>query len=140
MGGSAARAMAALAACGFLAACQGFLPQEDDPMIPAVIAPQVERGGPSGQRLGEDGFPLLGAVPRAAGPQARASTVAQTQARYANVAGRARPVRASGVQLASTASPAARDAEARRRAAEYARTVEELQALARQQQARVQGE
>lgn len=139
MGGSAARAMATMMACGLLAACQGFVPQNDDPGIPAVIAPQVDRGGPSGQRLGRDGYPMLGAYPRAATSQADPATVAQTQARYANVAERARPL-AAIVPPAGTVPAAERSAAAQARSAQYGRTVDELQELARRQQERVRGQ
>ncbi|MFD2238510.1 hypothetical protein [Aureimonas populi] len=132
----ALKALAALS-LGVLGGCQGFTPRDDDPGIPLVVAPQVERG-PSSQRLGPDGYPLIGAYPRAATSQATAEAVAETQARYANVAGRARPVGAADTgALAATA--AGRAAEAASRNAQYARTVEELQAVAREQQRRVVG-
>lgn len=138
---SSAAALCTAFLAALLAGCQGFqgyMPRDETPDIPAVIAPEVPRG-PSSQRVGRDGYPLIGAYPRAATTQASPEAVSETQARYANVAARG----ARRGDYAGTVSDLGRtavQAQARTaRTAEYERSVEELQELARRQQARTEG-
>ncbi|WP_136625045.1 hypothetical protein [Aureimonas flava] len=77
---------------------------------PLAAAPGV---GSSGQKLDEQGYPVIGRMPRAARPQASDETVQQTEQRYARV-----EARGGGNPDAA-----------------YRRDVAELQALAASQQA-----
>ncbi len=112
-----------------LAGCQGiqpYLPRDETPVLPPAFAVEVPRG-PSGQRVDARGFPMLGHMPRAAGPQASQETVAATQARYVGVETRGTAPTAAGVAdlqgLAAQRAAAARSSE-------YQQSVEELRALA----------
>ncbi|RIY03650.1 hypothetical protein D3218_02585 [Aureimonas flava] len=95
-----------------LSACQSFLPRDETPVTPPPLAaaPGV---GSSGQKLDEQGYPVIGRMPRAARPQASDETVQQTEQRYARV-----EARGGGNPDAA-----------------YRRDVAELQALAASQQA-----
>lgn len=103
------------AACAALAGCQSFvpqafLPQDDTPVIPARLgaAPPI---GSSGQQRDENGFPLIGAYPKATTAQVSNETVAQTRERYAR----------TGRRGAGSTAP------------QYRRTVAEMRALAASQ-------
>ena len=121
-----------------LAGCQGvqrFLPRDETPVFPPAFAVDVPRG-PSTQRLDEDGYPLLGAFPSTAAAQATPEAVSQTQARYANVGTRAaadpsgygRSV--SDLQGVSDGSGQTSDD------GDFQRRVDELSAIAQEQQRR----
>ncbi|WP_156417920.1 hypothetical protein [Aureimonas sp. AU4] len=100
---------AALAGCQSFVP-QAFLPQDDTPVIPARLAaaPPVTS---SGQQRDKNGFPLIGAYPKAATTQVSDETVAQTRERYAR----------TGRRGAGSTAP------------QYRRTVAEMQALAASQ-------
>ncbi|MCW4114459.1 hypothetical protein NPA31_005710 [Aurantimonas sp. MSK8Z-1] len=66
--------LAAVLATAPLAACTSMFPDED-PTAGLERARMVENG-PSAQRLGSDGYPLLGAFPNTAAPQLDNTTVA----------------------------------------------------------------
>ncbi|WP_157070258.1 hypothetical protein [Aureimonas frigidaquae] len=70
-----------------LAACQSYLPQNDEPLRVSPVLDRLEPG-PSTQRLDANGYPLIGAYPSAATQQVSNETVAQTRARYADAATR----------------------------------------------------
>lgn len=95
-----------------LSACQSFLPRDETPVTlpPLAAAPSV---GSSGQKLDEQGYPMIGHKPRAARAQASDEDVAQTETRYSRVEARGR------------ANPEAA----------YRRDVAELEAIAARQQA-----
>ncbi|NDW03193.1 hypothetical protein [Jiella pacifica] len=78
IGQMAIRALAAAALAGFVSGCQSAY---DAPMSAEQVAYQpAGPDGRSGQRLGADGYPLLGAYPNAAAPQIDdASVTAQDQ-------------------------------------------------------------
>ncbi|WP_156369125.1 hypothetical protein [Aureimonas sp. Leaf324] len=71
-----------------LSACQSFLPRDETPVTlpPLAAAPGVSS---SGQKLDENGYPIIGRMPRAAKPQATDEAVQQTERRYANAGARA---------------------------------------------------
>jgi len=96
-----------------LSACQALLPRDDTPRILPSLAALPDAGA-SAQRLDANGYPLLGAKPRAATGQVADDEVTATQSRYANVERR---------------SNGAGDAT-------YVRQVRELEGVAAQQQAR----
>lgn len=82
------RALAAVVAAGLLAGCQSY---QDAAMAPEAVSYRpVPPEGRSGQRLGPDGYPLLGAYPNAAAPQVDDATVAAQQRRAASLAYRRR--------------------------------------------------
>ncbi|ORE98288.1 hypothetical protein [Aurantimonas sp. 22II-16-19i] len=88
MGGIAPRALAAVVLGGLLAGCQSAY---DDPAMPQAVSYQrVAPDGRSGQRLGPDGYPLLGAFPNVAAPQVDDATVSAQERRTAAVATRGR--------------------------------------------------
>lgn len=122
-----------LAAPG-LAGCQAFLPRDDTPVLPAAFPVAVD-GGPSSQRLDEDGYPLIGAYPTAATAQATPETVEATRERFANAAGRGAGSTAGSYQARVN------DLNARRRAAQAqgatsnATTVDALQQAVQEQRA-----
>ncbi|KAA0970734.1 hypothetical protein FPY71_09645 [Aureimonas fodinaquatilis] len=104
------RMLVALALCLPLAAgCQSYLPQNDTPVRMSPVADRMERG-PSGQRLDDKGYPIIGAYPRAATQQVADEVVAQTQAQYAGAANRANAGSAGDYQrkLAELQATAAR--------------------------------
>ncbi|WP_061935777.1 hypothetical protein [Aureimonas sp. AU22] len=95
-----------------LSACQSFLPRDETPvtLAPLAAAPGVSS---SGQKLDDQGYPVIGRMPRAARPQASDEVVQQTEERYSRVETRGRV----------NPEPA------------YRRDVAELEALAARQQA-----
>lgn len=128
---SALLSLATLGACQALPDVQPFLPRDETPVMPPAFAVEVPRG-PSGQRVDQRGYPMLGHMPRAAGPQASAETVTSTQARYATVETRGSAPTAAGIaDLQGLAAQRAAVA----RSGEYRRSVEELRTLAERQRA-----
>ena len=95
-----------------LCACQQFLPRDDTPTILTPLA-NAPANGPSSQRRDANGYPLIGAYPTAAMPQASNDDVQQTRERFATIAAR----RAGGADTGA-----------------YQRNVSELQTIADQQQ------
>ncbi|WP_185982742.1 hypothetical protein [Aureimonas mangrovi] len=131
----------AMAIAGLLTlnGCAAYMPRDETPTPPPGFTGPPAPSGPSSQRLGRDGYPLIGAYPTTAGPQADQATVAATQARFANVAARAGPAGTarydqSVSELSTLAST--RQSEAAARAAEARRSTQELRDLARERQER----
>lgn len=88
IGGIAPRALAAVVLGGLLAGCQSAT---DDPaMMQPVSYQRVAPDGQSGQRLGPDGYPMLGAFPNVAAPQVDDATVSAQEQRTAALATRSR--------------------------------------------------
>ncbi len=114
--------MATLALIGApLSACQALLPRDDTPTIlPALTT--APNSGPSAQRLDANGYPLIGAYPRAATTQVSDEDVQATHDRFANVAARSTPpseaaYRSRVGQMQAIAATQQAEAEARLRAA-----------------------
>lgn len=70
-----------------LSGCQAFLPRDDAPRILPALAAAPD-SGPSAQRRDADGYPIIGAYPRAATTQVSDADVEATQRRFSNVAAR----------------------------------------------------
>lgn len=66
------RLVAVLALAPLLAACNSLIPEEGPSKL--AMRPRID-SGPSNQRLGPDGYPLLGAFPNSAAPQLTEPTV-----------------------------------------------------------------
>ncbi|MBO0902570.1 hypothetical protein [Jiella sonneratiae] len=78
--------LTALAMTAALAGCQAAY---EEAMTPQTVAYHpVAPDGRSGQRLGPDGYPMLGAYPDAAAPQVDDATVAAQRRRAAALAGK----------------------------------------------------
>ena len=104
-----------------LSACQPLLPRDDTPTILPRLA-TAPASGPSAQRLDENGYPLIGAFPKAAAQQVSNEEVQATRDRFANVAARATPPNDAAYQrrvgeLNQIAAQQQSEAEARLRAA-----------------------
>lgn len=83
------RMAAVLVALGVpLSGCQAFVPRDDAPRIlpPLAAAPD---SGPSAQRRDANGYPIIGAMPKAATTQVSDADVEATRQRFANVGARA---------------------------------------------------
>ena len=94
-----------------LAGCQSYIPRAEDPIRPVPLAASMPPTS-SSQRLDEDGYPMIGAYPTAAGAQLTDDEVRSNRAGLAqSAAGRGAPVDTSG----------------------YRRSVAEMKALAAQQ-------
>ncbi|MCE7030042.1 hypothetical protein [Jiella avicenniae] len=86
IGQRAIRALAAAALAAFVSGCQSA---DDAPMSAQNVAYRpVAPDGSSGQRLGADGYPLLGAYPNAAAPQIDDASVAAQEGRARALAAR----------------------------------------------------
>ncbi|RFC65470.1 hypothetical protein DYI37_06550 [Fulvimarina endophytica] len=99
-----------------LAGCQGLFPGEEDSSIGAARLSQAGRVA-STQRLGEDGYPLLGAYPSAAAPQLSNEAVSQTKATFTGIA---QSRAAAGASVSSNAGTIAQLQNARARQAAVA--------------------
>lgn len=104
-----------MVAAGFaavtLAGCQSYVPRAEDPIRPVPLAASLPSTS-SSQRLDEDGYPMIGAYPTAAGAQVGDDVVESTRERFAQTAARR---------------------DGRVSEAGYRRSVTELQALAARQ-------
>ncbi len=86
IGQRAIRALSVAALAAFVSGCQSA---DDAPMSAQGVAYQpAPPDGRSGQRLGPDGYPLLGAYPNAAAAQVDDATVAAQERRGAELASR----------------------------------------------------
>ncbi|MCB8837853.1 hypothetical protein [Aurantimonas sp. VKM B-3413] len=79
------RSLAFVAVLLPVGACQSIFPDSEDPSLALLQAAPTPPGG-SGQRLDENGYPLLGATPRAATTQLRDDEVKAEQARLSAAA------------------------------------------------------
>ena len=116
------RLLATLALIGApLSACQALLPRDDTPTILPALATAPPTGS-SSQRLDANGYPLIGAFPKAATTQVSNEEVQATRDRFANVAARATPpsdaaYRQRVGEMQSIAATQQAEADARLRAA-----------------------
>ncbi|WP_156421486.1 hypothetical protein [Aureimonas sp. AU40] len=104
-----------------LSACQPLLPRDDTPTILPRLA-TAPNSGPSAQRMDANGYPLIGAYPKAATQQVSNEDVQATRDRFANVEARSVPpsdtaYRSRVGEMQTLAARQQAEAEARLRAA-----------------------